>query len=278
MRFTIRDVSDWEESGDISTGTREKDWLIRPDNRRRALIKYPLKSPGELWAEKLASEFGKVYGCNVPEADLARRENKNGVLAYSFLSRNESLVEGAALFIEVDSNFDPHIMNGYDVQLIQTLLPDAKLFEDFLRIMLFDALIGNQDRHVENWGIIEVLGGNKYLSPAYDNSSSLGWQLSEQYVSEVMHDPARLTAFIKGGKSMVRWHNRKIKHLEMIDLLLKEHTEIIKREIEKLELLTDDTINSLTYAVPESFMGDILKQFVVRITTERKNILLSKVV
>jgi hypothetical protein len=98
------------------------------------------------------------------------------------------------------------------------------------------------------------------------------------YVSEVMHDPSRLTAFIKGGKSMVRWHNRKIKHLDMIDLLLDEHTDIIKREIEKLELLTDDTIKSLTYAVPESFMGDILKQFVVRITTERKNILLSKVV
>ncbi len=52
MCFKILDVSDWEESGDIGTGTRPKDWLIRPDDRRRALIKYPLKSPGELWAER----------------------------------------------------------------------------------------------------------------------------------------------------------------------------------------------------------------------------------
>ncbi|MGO4870817.1 MAG: hypothetical protein ACLPGW_09425 [Roseiarcus sp.] len=77
---------------------------------------------------------------------------------------------------------------------------------------------------------------------------------------------------------MVKWQDRKVKPFEMIDLLLNENTEIVKREIERLELLTDDAIKGLTYAVPESFMSDIMKQFVVTITCGEKNILLSKVI
>ncbi len=38
--------------------------------------------------------------------------------------------------------------------------------------MVFDALIGEQDRHEENWRIIQI--GNQYrISPLYDNGCSL---------------------------------------------------------------------------------------------------------
>jgi hypothetical protein len=42
--------------------------------------------------------------------------------------------------------------------------------------MFFDALIGNTDRHHENWGLIN----NERLSPLYDNGISLGWRIEEK--------------------------------------------------------------------------------------------------
>lgn len=44
---------------------------------------------------------------------------------------------------------------------------------DFLKMVAFDAWIGNGDRHSENWGI--VVGGNRWrLAPMFDPASCLG--------------------------------------------------------------------------------------------------------
>jgi hypothetical protein len=43
----------------------------------------------------------------------------------------------------------------------------------FVEICLYDALVGNNDRHGRNLGIIETSKG-KFLSPMYDNPSYLG--------------------------------------------------------------------------------------------------------
>lgn len=40
-----------------------------------------------------------------------------------------------------------------------------------------DALIGNTDRHQENWGVIEA--GRRRLSPTFDHASSLGFLLDD---------------------------------------------------------------------------------------------------
>src|SRR5204862_7335430 len=39
--------------------------------------------------------------------------------------------------------------------------------------LMFDAWIANQDRHHENWGLVEILGST-HLAPSYDHASSLG--------------------------------------------------------------------------------------------------------
>ena len=41
-----------------------------------------------------------------------------------------------------------------------------------MKILIFDALVGEQDRHEENWGIIRKDGTYK-LSPLYDNGDNL---------------------------------------------------------------------------------------------------------
>jgi hypothetical protein len=40
--------------------------------------------------------------------------------------------------------------------------------------LLLDALIGNQDRHHQNWGLLKVPGAGLTLAPTFDHASSLG--------------------------------------------------------------------------------------------------------
>lgn len=47
--------------------------------------------------------------------------------------------------------------------------------------LMLDVLIGNQDRHDENWAIIiNEVTKDTYLSPSYDHSAGLARGLSDQ--------------------------------------------------------------------------------------------------
>ncbi len=59
------------------------------------------------------------------------------------------------------------------IQVIQQQTGKLADVERFVEICLFDALIGNNDRHGRNLGIIDT-GANKQLAPMYDNPSFLG--------------------------------------------------------------------------------------------------------
>lgn len=63
-------------------------------------------------------------------------------------------------------------------EIINVILTKTSKLSDvvkFIEICLFDALIGNNDRHGRNIGIIETAQGSK-LAPMYDNPSILGIQ------------------------------------------------------------------------------------------------------
>ena len=53
--------------------------------------------------------------------------------------------------------------------------------EKFVEICLFDAFIGNNDRHGRNLGIIDT-GRKKILAPMYDNPSFLGTQKDDEFL------------------------------------------------------------------------------------------------
>lgn len=65
--------------------------------------------------------------------------------------------------------------------MIKDCLPEY--FKSILSMILFDALIGNSDRHHINWGIIYELNEDEiynYFSPLYDNGSSLCAYVNEE--------------------------------------------------------------------------------------------------
>jgi hypothetical protein len=98
-------------------------------------------------------------------------------------------------------------------------------------MLLFDIIIGNTDRYQDNWGIIiEKSTGKKLaatLSPAYDNGTSLGYEILDSKIVQ-FDNPARRLAYIRRGKHHLRSivGSRRLDHFELITELLKKMPSI----------------------------------------------------
>lgn len=84
----IVDVSLWEVSEDLTTGTREKRWLLYQKNK--FLFKEP-KIYGEIYAELVAFLIGtNLYRLNIPETQVGIRSGIFGILSRNFVRKEEN--------------------------------------------------------------------------------------------------------------------------------------------------------------------------------------------
>ena len=80
-----------------------------------------------------------------------------------FTPGQEELIEGGKYLQAFDNTFDPadrQLRKKYSFQLIESTLKFFdydKNIKDIIEILVFDALIGNSDRHQENWAFITEL-------------------------------------------------------------------------------------------------------------------------
>ncbi|WP_144243262.1 hypothetical protein [Sphingobacterium sp. ML3W] len=184
---------------------------------------------------------------------------------------NEQLVEVGRYMVTFNPKFIPEqneTRNEYSYQLLQNTLHHFSLAQykhNFLQTLVFDALIGNSDRHQENWAFISdsyILEENidignmveraqkekdfsytpelvskefelrkltiKNIAPIYDSGSSLGRELTEDKIEKMLRDKQMMDAYIRRGTSELHWEDkRKVPHFDLL------------RHFKKLELKSD---------------------------------------
>jgi hypothetical protein len=162
--FTITD--EWNEQSWFSTGgTRAKKYLQSPDGKFYYFKRSQLK-PGkdyhfEFWSEVVAYELGAMLGFNMLRYDIAIFGDVMGCICESMInSEEEELIEGVKYLQAFAPTYDPALkehQNRYTFDLIKNSLEKARLhqyMDQVVEIIIFDALIGNGDRHQENWAFI----------------------------------------------------------------------------------------------------------------------------
>lgn len=168
----LYDISKWSQQPWWNTGgTRNKKVYLNPENGKLYYFKESLRKEGkdykyEFWSEIVASEVGKQLGFDILPYHIAIRRETVGCISESMIDlATEELVEGGKYLQAFDNTFDPEdrkLRFQYDVQLILGALRFfglEKFYVNFIESILFDALIGNSDRHQENWAAISTHSG-----------------------------------------------------------------------------------------------------------------------
>jgi hypothetical protein len=195
---SINDVSEWRLAGVEPTGLDPKVWLIDPEDNWPWLFKpVPIQGTnrsGEDWAEVIAADIAGLMGIPHAPARLAVRDQERGCIVRKFMEQGWELQHGSSLLSEVVPDFDPkhpdrsgHTLDNIERVLSPLSTPPGleveglSAFGVFAGYLVFDALIANQDRHSNNWGVLRpppTVGPDR-LAPSFDHGSSLGFNVRE---------------------------------------------------------------------------------------------------
>lgn len=141
-----------------------------------------------------------------------------------------------------EHNFE-HISAFHKV-LVKRSLMTQDWIDMWGKILLFDALIGNTDRHQDNWGIIwtihvdELISADQkprydfkvsaVLTPAFDNGSSLGREILDIKLED-FQNVDHLRRYIQRGTHHMKWSrldDRKCGHAELISKYVGQYPDV----------------------------------------------------
>lgn len=293
----VVDISTWPADEDFPVfplGSKPKSLLISPDLTSQEFLTptqgYLFKGAlgwqaQQMWCEVIAYEFAEIVGVNVPPAFVAiDATGQPGALIkwfypYPAAAKTTRLVHAADF---MQKNFAdgkkgrPHALRE-NLALCRSLnVKDALIW--WAEAVLFDCLIGNTDRHSENWGFqIERNGDDRIfsLAPLYDNGTSLGYGVQEAKL-EATCDPVRLAAHIARGKHDIGWSRTEdgpTPHLELCERLLKGR-DTLTGTAQRMLGFSDEALEELadwatSFDVPVNFSPERGRFIVAQISARR---------
>ncbi len=210
-------------------GSKDKFWFWLDGEKWLFKVTRDIATPdgvvptGEDWAEKVAAEI--AHRLNIPAArvELAQWQGRRGSASLNFTTPAQQLMHGNEVMAGFLDGYDPEVrfkQTSHTVQniivAIRQMFPSANEHHAVLRqlasYMVLDALIGNTDRHHENWGLLwQVLVhiddvsesarlDKQYdVAPSFDHASSLGRELLDVKRLEML-EQGRVAAYVRKGR------------------------------------------------------------------------------
>lgn len=161
------DISNWNEKPWFGTkGSRNKIVVENPETGiyyyfKTSLLKEDKDYKHEFWSEILASKIGQYLGYDILQYDIAFYKTEMGCISEFMNTEGESeLTEGIQYLTGYNTAYKPDIKESKKEYTFKFICDALKSFEfkdyiqELVKVIIFDSLIGNGDRHQENWGII----------------------------------------------------------------------------------------------------------------------------
>ena len=156
----------------------------------------------------------------------------------------------------------------------------------FIDILIFDAIIGNSDRHQGNWGFIHKRNvaedmrepqrkikavlkrlspkiflrkedtSHDTMSPIYDSGCCLGREFSEDEILLRLKNQDRFDKYIKGSRAELRRDDmprKKVSHFQLLQYIMsvnKEYSDHIKERIDEVSsIYNNNDIKNVVYNI-----------------------------
>jgi hypothetical protein len=161
--------------------------------------------PVESIMEQLLTDLGKMYCLHIADSKLAIASGQLRFLSKYFLKKDERLMHGAeiyAAYLNEDIGFVEEIEDNkmspefftikFTYEAFKNSFPKEydELFCNLLKMLAFDAITGNNDRHFYNWGVITNVQNLKppRFAPIYDTARALFWNYSDEKIQNVTRE------------------------------------------------------------------------------------------
>ena len=279
------DFSHWKEYDGASEGSgrSEKVWLIEPNTQKVGLFKYKKdEKTTDHISECIAYQLACLLNIECAKFELGTYKGREGSMSYNIIDNpKQSLIEGINYIMlkyptyNVNTLKDAFTGKIYSLEMIQESLPVSIPFKDFLKIPLFDYLIGNTDRHQNNWAFI-MEDGILRFSPLYDNSSSLCAYMNDHDLNACIgKDKQKWKSVVETkSRSIIRRtcnDPQKPTHLEVLKYLQNYYYDDTIELAKKIAVtITANTIDKILSTFPNEHLSPIKKSVI-------KRFLLSKV-
>lgn len=242
-------IKDFELDGDapkqfIKAYFYEEDSGIRKKNAK-SWFSYIAKSaekwyPHESVIEFLLNRIGQELGLRLNEVKLIKANGRIRFLSKYFRNKNDILIHGAEICGEYlhDMDLAKEIAKNKNTArelftfefieyAIASVFKDAwqPVLEDLVKMLSFDALVGANDRHFYNWGVIDNkkrTNKNPKLAPIYDTARGLLWNFDD--VNIVKHYKNLKT----GGKKIENYIRNASPRISIEEKRNANHFDLIK--------------------------------------------------
>ncbi len=254
---------------------------------QRAFLKFPPDgyNTSKVASEKIAYEIAKELGLECARVELGKDEAGNiGILNFLFVSPPEITHTDIGSYLKETASSNEYA-KFYTLTHIKVVLDsiDGSLFPGFAQIMVFDALIGEQDRHEDNWGILND-NGELRISPLYDNGDSLARDLAnEESLLKYDNGKKDFDVYIRRSKTYFRKEPKdatetagKYKHFELIDEMNRRYPELMKGCLSKIAKLDEGKVRNIVMRIPGQLLTELHKFYIIKYIITRKQKLIEK--
>lgn len=231
-------------------GARAKDAIFSPEHptdpsltpHKRYLFKRSKRSyPDQFWGEVVAYRIGCAIGIEVPPAFAAWNSDAGtcaALIEWFYTDSEEISILAGDLLTITQPDFDRKTGSSHNLRdasrLLRTLLPTGvdrlgvAWRQWWTNTLFFDALIGNTDRHQDNWALLLQPTDNRRslaqrirIGPCFDNGTSLGHERFTQRTAQ--WQPVDYERYLNKGTHHIQW---------TLDTPCKGHFDLLQQALQ----------------------------------------------
>ena len=233
-------------------------------------------------SEKIAELIAKELKLKCARIEIGTYCGDKGCLSYNMVNDTQTMTEGVSYISRKYNTYDniegKDIESGkyYCLEMILNSLDTDELRNHFLKIMIFDFIIGNSDRHCNNWAIMKNRSNKESFAPVYDNGSSLCALVKDSEISSFIDNSDKMKF-----NSLVDTKSRTLIRINGKDKKIPTHREVLNYLHDNYYNETKDFAKTAIQKLTEEKICNILRQVNGYITNDRflllKKYLLAKI-